>query len=103
MEGLGMEKVGIFYVHLKYILAIWYLLLAFCNLMAIWYIFPILVYYVKKNLATLFCCPASPHNYFHKYVERRNNTGASRLILESMYSSLKIEKFGNIIAKITKI
>jgi hypothetical protein len=38
---------------LEYIMNIWYILWPFGNLMAIWYIFPILVYCVKKNLATL--------------------------------------------------
>jgi hypothetical protein len=54
LEGLGMEKVGVFNGHLKYIMAVWYIL------MAIWYtlwpfgiIFHVLVYCVKKNLATL--------------------------------------------------
>jgi hypothetical protein len=32
---------------------IWYYLRSFGNLVAIWYIFPLLVYCVKKNLATL--------------------------------------------------
>jgi hypothetical protein len=48
-----MEKIGIFNSHLEYIMNIWYILWPFGNLMAIWYIFPILVYCVKKNLATL--------------------------------------------------
>jgi hypothetical protein len=38
---------------LEYIKAIWYILWPFGNLLAIWYIFPILVFRVKKNLATL--------------------------------------------------
>jgi hypothetical protein len=49
-----MEKVGIFYVHLEYILAIWYILWPLGALVATWNIFPVLVYCVKKNLATLF-------------------------------------------------
>jgi hypothetical protein len=35
-----MEKVGIFFDHLEYITAIWYILWPFGNLVAIWYIFP---------------------------------------------------------------
>jgi hypothetical protein len=35
-----MEDVGIFYDHLKYNTAIWYILWPFGNLAAIWYIFP---------------------------------------------------------------
>jgi hypothetical protein len=35
-----MEKFGIFYNHLKYIMAIWYMLWLFGNLVAIWYILP---------------------------------------------------------------
>jgi hypothetical protein len=37
-----MEKVGIFYAHLKYITAIWYLFLALCNLMTIWKLLTVL-------------------------------------------------------------
>jgi hypothetical protein len=39
LEGLGMEKVGIFFGHLEYIAAIWCILCPFGNLVAIWYIF----------------------------------------------------------------
>jgi hypothetical protein len=35
-----MEKVGIFYIHLKYNTAIWYILWPLGNLVAIWYVFP---------------------------------------------------------------
>jgi hypothetical protein len=35
-----MEKVGILYGHLEYSTSIWYILLPFGNLAAIWYIFP---------------------------------------------------------------
>jgi hypothetical protein len=48
-----MEKVGIFFGHLEYIMDIWYILWLFGNLEGIWYISPVLVYCVKKNLATL--------------------------------------------------
>jgi hypothetical protein len=34
-----MEKFGLFYLHLKYIMAIWYILWPFDNVVAIWYIF----------------------------------------------------------------
>jgi hypothetical protein len=37
-EGLGMEKVGIFWGHWEYITVIWHLLKPFGNLVAIWYI-----------------------------------------------------------------
>jgi hypothetical protein len=47
------ETVGIFYGHLEYITAIWYILWSFGNLVAVWYIPPFLVYWIKKNLATL--------------------------------------------------
>jgi hypothetical protein len=49
-----MENVGIFYGHLGYFAAIWYILWPFGNVVVIWYIFsPVLVCFVKKNLATL--------------------------------------------------
>jgi hypothetical protein len=38
LEGLGMEKVGMFYCNMEYIMAIWYILWPFGNLTAIWYI-----------------------------------------------------------------
>jgi hypothetical protein len=47
LGGLGMEKVGIFYDHLEYFTPYLYF-------MAIWYIFPVLVFWNKKNLAALF-------------------------------------------------
>jgi uncharacterized membrane protein YuzA (DUF378 family) len=40
LEGLEMEKVGIFFGHSEYITAILYILWPFCNLVAIGYIFP---------------------------------------------------------------
>jgi hypothetical protein len=36
LDGLGMEKVGILFGHLKYTLAFWYIVLPFGNLEAIW-------------------------------------------------------------------
>jgi hypothetical protein len=51
-----MENIGIFYGHLEYFTAIWYILWPFGNVVVIWYLyiyFPILVNCVKKNLATL--------------------------------------------------
>jgi hypothetical protein len=53
LEGLGMEKVGIFFVHLEYIKAIWYIVWPLCNLVEIGYLLTLLVYCVKKTLATL--------------------------------------------------
>jgi hypothetical protein len=35
-----MVNIGIFYGHLAYILAIWYIILTFGNLLVFWYIFP---------------------------------------------------------------
>jgi hypothetical protein len=40
LEGLGMEKVGVFFGHLEYIMDIWYISWLFGNLVAIWYSFP---------------------------------------------------------------
>jgi hypothetical protein len=48
-----MEKVGIFYARLEYIAAVRYILWPFGNLVVIQYIYPVLVYCGKKNLATL--------------------------------------------------
>jgi hypothetical protein len=56
-----MEDVGILYGHLVYCKAIWYILWAFGIFYGhwvyfwsqIWYIFPTLVCFAKKNLATL--------------------------------------------------
>jgi hypothetical protein len=49
-----MEKVGIFYDYLENITAIWFILWQLDSLVKIWYIPPppVLVYCVKKNLAT---------------------------------------------------
>jgi hypothetical protein len=52
MEGLGIGRKSCVY-SMDYITAIWYLSLAFGILTALWYIFPVLVHCVKKNLATL--------------------------------------------------
>jgi hypothetical protein len=40
MGGLGMENVSSFYGYLEYIIAMWYVLGPFDNLLIIWYIFP---------------------------------------------------------------
>jgi hypothetical protein len=48
---------GILFGHLVYCLAIWYIVWPFGNLVAIWYIFPVVVNFVKKNLATLATSP----------------------------------------------
>jgi hypothetical protein len=60
LEGLAMENLGIFYDHLVYLTAIKNILWpfgTFCghlvHFVAIWYIFPILVFCTKTNLATL--------------------------------------------------
>jgi hypothetical protein len=55
MEGLRLEDVEIFYGHLEYFRAIWYILWPFGKVVVIWYVYftPVLAYCVKKNLATL--------------------------------------------------
>jgi hypothetical protein len=54
LEGLGMESVGIYYALLVYCTAIWYTYLgSFCIFVVIWYIFPVLLCFTQKNLATL--------------------------------------------------
>jgi hypothetical protein len=54
LEGLAMEDVGIFYAHLKYLIAIWYILWPFGPICCHFGIFfPVVVYCTKKNLATL--------------------------------------------------
>jgi hypothetical protein len=50
LKGLGMEKVEIFYRHLEHIVNIWYILWSFGNLVAIWYIFSVLVFCVKSGI-----------------------------------------------------
>jgi hypothetical protein len=51
--GLGMRKVSRFCGNLEYIMATWYILRAFGNLWQFGIFSPVLVYFVKKNLATL--------------------------------------------------
>jgi hypothetical protein len=53
LDGLGLEKIGIFFGHLEYITGILYILWPFGNSVAIWYFSSVLVYCVTKNLATL--------------------------------------------------
>jgi hypothetical protein len=54
LESLGMGKVGILFGHWEYFTTIWYILLPFGTLVAnLVYSPPLLVYCVKKNLATL--------------------------------------------------
>jgi hypothetical protein len=67
LKGLGMQNVGIFYGHLEYCSAIWNIVRPFGILLghlvffmaflvyfvAFWYIFIVLVWRTKKNLATL--------------------------------------------------
>jgi Ca2+-dependent lipid-binding protein len=50
LKGLGKENVGIFYAHLEYSMAIWYILWSFVVILFIF--IPVSIYY-KKNLATL--------------------------------------------------
>jgi hypothetical protein len=46
-----MENVGTIYAYLEYSRAMWYILGQFDNLVGIF--FPVLVYCIKKNLATI--------------------------------------------------
>jgi hypothetical protein len=48
-----MEDDGLFYSHLVYFTAIWHILWPFYIFFVLWYIFPLLVYCKKKDLATL--------------------------------------------------
>jgi hypothetical protein len=48
-----MENVAIFYGHLEYFTAVWYILWPFGNVVAVGIFPPILVCCAKKNLATL--------------------------------------------------
>jgi hypothetical protein len=54
LEDISMEGDGIFYGHLIYFVAIWYILRPFGVFRGIWDIFIVLVCCTKKNLATLF-------------------------------------------------
>jgi hypothetical protein len=68
------KKVGIFFGLLEYITAIWYILLPFGNLVALFVYFhpSVLVYCVEENLATLkrisknveTVCPTGNRNFF---------------------------------------
>jgi hypothetical protein len=51
--GLELEMVGIFYRHLEYNTAIWYILWPFGNLAAIWYIFPRFGTFCQENSGNL--------------------------------------------------
>jgi hypothetical protein len=48
-----MENLGIFYDHLVYFTAIGNIYGHLVCFVVIWYIFPVLVFWAKKNLATL--------------------------------------------------
>jgi hypothetical protein len=48
-----MENVDILYGHLEYFTAIWHIVWPFGKVVVIWYIFPVLVYCINKNLASL--------------------------------------------------
>jgi hypothetical protein len=45
-----MENVGIFYVHLENFMAIWYVLVPFCNLVVIWYSIPLFWFIVRRKI-----------------------------------------------------
>jgi hypothetical protein len=65
LEGLEVEHVGLFYGHLEYIKAVWYIVCPYGNLGAVWFIWfsPVLVNCLKKNLATLgvYLCTIRPN------------------------------------------
>jgi hypothetical protein len=76
LDGLSTEDFGIFYGHLAYFMAIWYILWPFgifyghlVYFMAIWYIlwqlgifFPVLECCTLKNLATVLSLPTHSHS-----------------------------------------
>jgi hypothetical protein len=45
-----MQNIGIFYGNMEYILAIWYIIWPFGNLVVFWYISPFLVYFVSRKI-----------------------------------------------------
>jgi hypothetical protein len=49
LEGLGMEKVGIFFVHLEYTKAIWYIVWPLCNLVEIGYLLTLFGILCQEN------------------------------------------------------
>jgi hypothetical protein len=53
VEGLRIENVGIFDAYMEHIMAIWYILWSLYNFVMFGIFFTVLVYCVKKNLATL--------------------------------------------------
>jgi hypothetical protein len=53
LEGPAKEDTDIFYGHLVYLTAIWYIIGHLVNFMVIWYIFAPFGMFTKKNLATL--------------------------------------------------
>jgi hypothetical protein len=58
LKGLAMERVGIFYCHLVYSVAIWQnFTVLWYSFMVLWYISPGLVSFSKKNLSTLVLRP----------------------------------------------
>jgi hypothetical protein len=50
--SIGIENLGIFYYHWEYSTAIRYILWPFRIFWVVWYVFPVLVCWSKKNLAT---------------------------------------------------
>jgi hypothetical protein len=53
LEGLAIEDVGIFYGYLVHLRAFGIFYGHLVHFVVIWYIFPVLVFCTKKNLATL--------------------------------------------------
>jgi hypothetical protein len=53
LEGLTITNVGTFYGPLEYFVSHLVYFRPFGNIVVIWYIFPILVHCIKKNMATL--------------------------------------------------
>jgi hypothetical protein len=80
LEGLGMEKVGILFGHLKYITAIYYILWPFGNLVAVWYILPRFGILCKDN-------SGNPDVNF----EARPRNGRKLVIIETCY--IKFDQF----------
>jgi hypothetical protein len=57
-KGLAMEDIGMFYGHLVYFTAVWYITYVAFGIyfVVIWYVFPVLVCCTEKNPATLMHC-----------------------------------------------
>jgi hypothetical protein len=84
LKGLGMENVG-FCGHLEYFISIRCILGAIC---IIWYIFPVLVFWTKKNLAALTEVRQRLHNrvlWFLPGCQKRRGVILSHFDLERDY------------------